>query len=741
MLEKAEPTESFIDPYVDGVLTGWAWRPGDPGRRVLVKVCLDNKPTAAGFANLPRRDMAALGQGDGQYGFSIPLPPSHVSQTITLFDAENGQQLASPPPISKISIGQKPSAPVIGSAGVTTGATIKGWCWLPGRPSLRPRIQAILNGRQVATTEAEPPHGDFAITGIDDGLYTFSLQIPLWLLNGEEHQIAVEVIGYGPLTGSPVLFAALAEGPRPLLDRIAAAIPTVAQEPLLARDLALLRLYLKQGELLLPASVSFGWYDDWLDSVAPAAPKANPPHFTTGREGFREVSVQIHHPVLGPVAVFLDRDCTLHPGAFHRALDALAASGRDMLYADADRIKPDGWIEPWFRPDWSYDLFLSQDYIQGLFVTKLSAMKGIPPCRTQAELRARILLEASPDRIYHLPEVLARLEGPGDLLGPSFAVADHLATRGLPSGSLQWINEEAGLRRVTWPLPTPLPTISLIIPTRDRLDLLATAVESILTRTRYPDFEIIIIDNQSREAETRAWLENGVAAGRFRVMPYDAPFNYADMNNRAAALAKGSVLGFINNDVELITEEWLNHAATLLHRQEVGAVGARLRFANGMVQHAGVVIGTGGLAENVFQHCHVEDEGYFHRLQVNCNYSAVTAAALFCRKSDFTAIGGFDAANLPVAFNDVDMCLRLRERGKLIVWTPEIELYHYESVSRGHDATSERKLRASKEHLYMRRRWQHVALNDPYYSPNLNLDHHPFSSLALPPRHRWGTPR
>jgi len=331
---------------------------------------------------------------------------------------------------------------------------------------------------------------------------------------------------------------------------------------------------------------------------------------------------------------------------------------------------------------------------------------------------------------------LTRLEAPPRNAEDWLRAIGVHAARCAPGTRVEALAEAT--RRIHWPVPAPAPGISLIIPTRDRLDLLAACVDSIRRMTTYRNYEIIVVDNQSREPETLRYFDAGQAQGAFRVLRYDAPFNFSAMNNEAAKIARGAILGFINNDVELISPDWLEQAAGTLTRPEVGAVGAKLRFANGMIQHGGVTLGIGGLAENAFQHLHADEEGYFRRTQVAGNYSAVTAACLFMRAESFAAIGGFDAANLPVAFNDVDLCLRLRERGQLIVWTPHIELYHHESVSRGRDASDERRARAYKEEAYMRQRWRATLLGDPYYNPNLNLDGRPFTGLAFPPRHRWG---
>ncbi|WP_298331931.1 glycosyltransferase, partial [Asticcacaulis sp.] len=488
------------------------------------------------------------------------------------------------------------------------------------------------------------------------------------------------------------------------------------------------------------ASIGFGYYSEWRDALTGKAPDDIPPAFSSDRPGLGEALQMIRTKAGTELVAVLDDGAILYPGALSRATEVAETCGADILYGDADQ-PVDGGLLPWFRPGWSYDLCLSQDYTRGLTLFRTAFLRSIGTCQSATSLRLRALLRQGPHgRVHHLPEVLCQLTrapGPAATKHADEAVAEHLRSRGYAGARLVTLDPHEGLRRVEWPAPRDTPLFSLIIPTRDRLSLVRAAVESIEANTVNASYEIIIIDNQSQETATLDWLRDGEQTGRFRVIPYDAPFNFADMNNRAAEQARGTLLGFINNDVELIDGHWLTVAAAHLSRPEVGAVGARLRFSNGMIQHGGVILGTGGLAENAFQTVHVDDVGYFHRTRVAGNYSAVTAACLFCRRSDFTIIGGFDAENLPVAFNDVDFCLRLRETGLLIVWTPDIELYHHESVSRGRDSTPERIARATKEENYMRRRWKNVAMSDPYYNSNLNLDGVPFTGLALPPRHQW----
>lgn len=732
-----------LEAYANNMLVGWAYCPQHPARRLLLRVDVDGEPIAAGLANLDRQDVADAGHGDGRCGFRIAVhvPAGSAMRIVdshsgcVLFTEENVAGAAATDRAETSAAG--PVSLARGHVDTVAGARILGWCWIPMDPERHVPIEAVVDGTVVARTLADDVRGDLVNAGLGKGDHAFTLSMPFWMLDGVEREVHVRVADGSPLDGSPVRFMGWAQGGRPLLERLVPFVP--AEDDAARKAAALLDCYLRHTEMIAPRSVGFGYYGDWLRAFD-----------VEGDDGVRwpdrpdlgETALRVADSQGGTILVLLDEGAVPRPGALKRALSALQRLDVDILYADAQAVV-DGAPLPWFRPDWSYDLCLSQDYTRGLSLIRESLLAGLPECRTLAGVRNAVLLGGR-GRIGHLPEVLCDLSRPPapDMTADiSRVVARHLHDRTQGRARVTLIDRAQGLRRIDWPLPAPLPLVSLIIPTRDKLSLLRQAVDSIRDRTRYPHVEIIIVDNQSVEPETRAWLADGEAKGLFRVVPYDAPFNFSDMNNRAAETAAGEIVGFINNDVELISDDWLEIAVGHLSRPEVGAVGARLRFANGMIQHAGVVVGISGLAENAFQHVRVGEPGYFNRSNVAGTYSAVTAACLFCNRQEFLDMGGFDADNLPVAFNDVDFCLRLGERNRRIVWTPHIELYHYESLSRGRDSTPEKQARALKEELYMRRRWAERTLRDPCYSPNLNLDGAPFTGLALPPRHSWGAVR
>lgn len=718
----------YLEAYVSNMLVGWAYLPEEPHRRLLLSVEVDGQPVAAGVAHLDRQDVAQGGHGDGQCGFRIPIH-MEPGTPFLVRDATSGTVLFTQADLPEQARPQAADPSHIrGHVDAVLGTTIKGWCWHPHDPGRALQVRALVDGREVACADADEARGDLVNAGIGDGRHAFSLPMPFWMLDGTSRMVEIVAEDHGALPGSPVSFVSLTEGPRALLARLTGAIDVGDEKH--RKAALLLDCYLRHVETILPQSIGFAFYADWYRAQAGEITLSDWP------VEMPERALRLKMENGDNFILCVDEGTFPFSHAAQRLLTTALTTGADIVYADM-QVTRSGKPLPWFRPAWSLDLALAQDYMRGMVLIREAVMMRQPRRKTMAGMRYAALLSTDPARIQRLPEVLGTLERP-----PSPAVssdiADQISTFLAGRAVVEEIDPRHGLRRIHWAVPGTPPRVSLIIPTRDRLDLLRTAVNSIRQRTRYQNYEILIIDNQSTEPETLAWLEDGRSQGHFRVLSYDAPFNYADMNNLAAAQAEGAILGFINNDVELISPDWLETSTGLLSRPEVGAVGAGLRFANGMIQHAGVVVGTGGLAENAFQHVGVGEEGYFHRTRVAGNYSAVTAACLFMRNADFQSLGGFDAENLPVAFNDVDLCLRLRERDFSIVWTPHIDLYHYESVSRGRDNTPGKRARAMKEELYMRRRWSHVAMADPYYSPNLNLDGAPFTGLALPPRHIWG---
>ena len=310
------------------------------------------------------------------------------------------------------------------------------------------------------------------------------------------------------------------------------------------------------------------------------------------------------------------------------------------------------------------------------------------------------------------------------------AVAEHLQRTGAQATAEPLPH---GHYRVRWRLPEPAPRVSIIVPTRDRAALLQACVESVLGLTDYPDFELLVVDNQSEEPEALAYLAELERRSRVRVLRYAQPFNYSAINNWAATQATGSVLCLLNNDIEVIAPDWLREMAGQASRADIGAVGAMLYYPDRTIQHAGVILGIGGIANHAFQHLPAGSPGYCARALVAQNLSAVTGACLVVRRAVFEQVGGLDE-QLAVAFNDIDLCLRVRAAGYRNLWTPFAELVHHESVSRGADDTPDKRARFVGEVALMQARWGDLLREDPAYNPNLTLEATDFG-FAFPPRH------
>lgn len=421
------------------------------------------------------------------------------------------------------------------------------------------------------------------------------------------------------------------------------------------------------------------------------------------------------------------------------ALEILRHPDAAMVYADEDRIDDGGRrTDPHFKPDWNPDLFHSRGEAGGPVAVRRSLFGAVGGLRGAAgeaaafDLLLRVTEAPGAGAVRHIPHVLCHRRGePRRGGGPDAcrALAGHFARRGIAAGVAA---TPAGLR-VLYPVPEPEPPVSLIVPTRDRAALLHGCVEGLLERTDYRNLEVLVVDNGSVEAETHACLAALESRGRVRVLRHPGPFNYSAINNAAVAQARGAVIGLINNDIAVLEPHWLREMVGHALRPEVGAVGAKLYYADDTVQHAGVIVGIGGVADHGHRRFPKGDPGYFGQLALTRDVTCVTAACLLTRRAVFDEVGGLDERDLPVAFNDVDFCLRLRKRGYLVVWTPYAELHHLESASRGDDAVPGKRRRLIAESRRMRRRWGRDLLADPYYNPNLTLESCDFG-LAFPPR-------
>jgi O-antigen biosynthesis protein len=423
----------------------------------------------------------------------------------------------------------------------------------------------------------------------------------------------------------------------------------------------------------------------------------------------------------------------LAPHALYELAEEIAANpDAALLYSDEDALDGRGRrCAPQFKTDWNHDLLLGQDAVGSLAVYRRRLLDALGGMRrgfgaaAPHDLALRIAEASPPERIGHIPAVLyhARRARPAaaDAAASRRAITAHLAR--VERGEARVVPHPAlpQFSRVERSLPSPAPLVSVVILTRDRPDMLARSADGLLRRTDYPNFELIIVDNGSVQPATRSLLERLARDPRVVVTRDNRAFNYGALNNRAARLAQGDVLLMLNNDVDMITPGWLAELVAQVSRPGVAMAGPKLLYPGGFTQNAGLVLGVSGVADDAEHLSWRGSPGYLGRLQLAREVSALTGACLAVRREVFEAVGGFDELHLAVAFNDVDLCLRVREHGWRVVWTPFAELYHWESATRGPDDTPASRPRFAAERAYMRRRWGPVLDADPFYSPNVSL--------------------
>ncbi|WP_342149412.1 glycosyltransferase family 2 protein [Methylorubrum sp. SB2] len=437
----------------------------------------------------------------------------------------------------------------------------------------------------------------------------------------------------------------------------------------------------------------------------------------------------------GITCVFLDHDDRLADTALYEVAKALRDdSGLVLVYSDEDKIDARGRrFEPHFKSDFDRELLTGQNYVNHLCAVRTDALRALGGLRPGFEgsqdhdLLLRLTETLPREAVRHIPKVLYHWRaaaGSGTFSDRALARAEDARLRALAE-----VAERRGARaergpqgfnRLVRPLPEPPPLVSVVIPTRDRAELLAVALDGLFRGTDYPNLEVIVVDNDSREEATRALFARHADEPRLRVLPVPGPFNFSDLSNRGAAAARGGVLLFLNNDIEVLEPGWLAELVSIACEPDIGAVGAKLLYPDGTLQHGGIVLGVGGIAGHSHLGIAGDAPGYFARMQLTQEVAAVTGACLAVRADIFSEVGGFDAEALAVAFNDVDLCLRLRRAGYRNVWTPYARLIHHESKSRGPEDTPEKRARFEAESRVMRERWGAELRSDPYYNPNLS---------------------
>lgn len=453
----------------------------------------------------------------------------------------------------------------------------------------------------------------------------------------------------------------------------------------------------------------------------------------------------------GDFVALLDQDDLLAEFALAAVAKAIAAHpDAGLIYSDEDKINDSGRrFDPHFKPDWNATLLRSQNYICHLTVIRRSLIEEVGGFRAGFEgsqdhdLVLRCTEKLRADQIVHVPLVLYHWrvhEGstaqnldskPYAQINGCKAIQEHLDRTGI-KGTAEL---DGPFYRVRHALPPTLPRVSIILLTRDRPELLRTCVQSVLTKTDYDNLEVIIVDNGTVDPAALELLALFDRDPRVTLLRDPSPFNFSALNNRAVQHATGAFLCLLNNDIEVLDANWLKELVSVGALPGIGAVGARLFYPNGKIQHAGVILGIGGVAGHPFKNQTRDDSHYMARPKLMQELTAVTAACLLTPRHVYEQLGGLDEVNLTVAFNDVDYCLRVCEAGHRVIYDPYAEFVHHESVSRGREDTPEKKERFRGEVLYMQKRWEQWLDCDKAYNPNLTLHDENFAIASQPREH------
>jgi GT2 family glycosyltransferase len=738
----------------DSTLSGFVFDSETPERRFTVEILLDGLVVRTTYADAFVPELFQQGL-DGAYGFAVAVQPDllRAASILEARLANLGTPVGQPIDLENESTGRVDLRPTCELRWLG-GLHFQGW--IDGETAAF--LEAIVDGETVAQVRAT------AWTYIDEAgngkagrnVRAFDFHVPQRFADGRVHKISLRRED-GEQIPATAVFVAFPDGLAEMIDAIG------------GHDAE--RLRGKLYDQLIPASLPLADYADWRDRFPLPEPQASQlqlavviagtagaqqtlstleaqshENWTAGvidgeplivdsdilREFLEDAAADARHVVVMMAGMSLEQTALARiAAAFDAYPDATA------LYGDLDFLADDGRLWPLAFPAFDYERMLEQGYCAHLFAVRREALL--------------VGLEAGPDNLYrlfnclldhtgaqqanilHLPGTLANLPrlNRTNASAQLAAASDmHLRARGIET---EVTRQQGNLfPAVRIKRPTPHERVTVIIPTRDRLSLLRTCLDSIAPAIQRNRADILVVDNDSTDPDAIDYLKDLPRRG-IRTLRIEGPFNFARLNNQAASMLDSDVLCLLNNDIEANSDDWLEEMLTRLSEPDVGAVGALLTWPGGVVQHGGVVLGMNFAATHAFTDRLSDDPGFLDQLRVAHECSAVTAACLATRRSDYLAMGGMDEAHFAVAFNDVDYCLRLRQAGKRVVFTPHAKLVHAESASRGKDDRADRRDRFERELNLLRARWGESLNEDPTYNPQLSRDGVPYSGLAWPP--------
>jgi O-antigen biosynthesis protein len=741
------------------VFAGSVADPAHPTERFTVELLVDGLVITAAYADqcTPRSEINKV--GDGCHGFTIQIPQAVIENAVVAEARVANLGIAVGSPVF-LGPWREKSTPATDHFRWLGGLRFSGWVADESRKVVH--LTVAVDGTQVLQIRAS----GWAQAGDDVNnarpVRAFDFQLPERFADGSVRWVSVTNDNGQTLSNCPLPFVAFPDG-------LAAAISNFG-------ELESERLRGEMYDHLIPMSLPMSQYEAWQQRFPlPAAPASSyhcavvlvgqapieatldslenqthglwaacalDDHAGTAFEASAARTFLSEEAADSEFVVFALAGTVFEPDALRRILEAFSDYDDAVaVYGDTNVLAADGGVWPLAFPAFDYERLLEQGYCAHLFALRRDIAEG--------------LLAASPFNLYrlfnamfdqgshtaaqviHLPGALGTLPS-FDRTAASVELreATELHLKGKNNTTIVTVSSPGVLPAVRVQREQAKGRTTIIIPTRDRLDLLRDCLTSIESAVAKSGADILVIDNDSTDQATLDYLAK-IAKGsdkRTNVMHIPGPFNFAKLNNIAAQAARSEYLCLLNNDVQANDPDWLNELVGRMTDPDVGAVGALLLWPSGVVQHGGVVLGPNFEATHAFNDRLAEEPGYGDLLRIAHECSAVTAACLLTRRADYLDVGGMDEVRLAVSFNDVDFCLRLREAGKRVVLTPHARLTHLESASRAPDSRRDRTARYGRELQVLRSRWGQVLIDDPYYNPTLSLDAVPFSALAWPPR-------